>query len=216
MCIMVGHYATKPTTQTVEEAAGSRYTDPVSDATRDDVARGRRVLKLLEVHHRQQRELEQVRKDLARRYASAVSKLAPSAPADAEPTAPEWPALEAATTLARDLPASLRAAVVKKLPPALADEFLGSLFSFDAIPHLPDRELELVVRRADKRALATALLGAPDTYFHAVTRRMSTRAAQMLREDMESLLASGDLRTRDVQDARRALSSVIRDVVAGE
>ena len=198
----------------MERRGGTGYTAPVSDGTRDEVARGKRVLKLLEVHYRQQRELERFRKELAVRYASLARELGPSPePGD---TAPEWPALEAATTLARDLPASLRAAVVKKLPPALADEFLGSLFSFDAIPHLPDRELELVVRRADKRALATALLGAPDTYFHAVTRRMSTRAAQMLREDMESLLASGDLRTRDVQDARRALSSVIRDVVAGE
>lgn len=210
-----------------DEASGqNRYTGRVSDneeATRD----ARRVLRLLQIHHRQHRESERIMRELAEQVSRQVDSVigtdgAPAAGEEDEDaasrgTGPQdpWPALSAAASLARALPPRLRVAVAAKLPPQLEQQFLDALYSFDALPSLDARVLQAVVRQMNKRTLATALLGAPDDHFHAVTRNMSRRAAEMLREDMESLLAAGELSTRDVQDARAALSSVIREEAAG-
>jgi flagellar motor switch protein FliG len=189
----------------------------------------RRVLKLLELHRRHHRESVRITRGLAERVRGQVESLlaeageqaAESRPtADAPPTqrsgaSGPWPALEAAASLARDLPGRLRSAIANKLPPELEEQFLEALYSFDALPALDGRTIEAIVRRTDKRTLATALLGAPDAHFHAVTGNMSRRAAEMLREDMESLLAAGELSTRDVHDARSALSSIIRSEAGG-
>ena len=194
----------------------------MSDEEAPAVRTARRVKKLLTLHHKHGKRHEELTKQLAEQTARQVERIvgntaANTAPQDAEQPAPEngsdWPALEAAARLARELPSNMRNEIVARLPPGLSDSFLESVFSFDALPTLSDRDLQTILQRANKRQLAIALLGAPERYFHAVTRNMSTRAAQMLREDMEGLLASGELRTRDVQDARTGLSSVIREVV---
>lgn len=191
--------------------------------------RARQVLKLLHVHHRHHRESQRLMRELAERVRRQVDSLlgeqanrAPPPPVDAGPAATAsgeaghlWPALEAAAALGRELSPRLRTAVAAKLPPQLAEQFLDALYSFDALPALDARAIEAVVRRANKRTLAIALLGAPEEHFHAVTGNMSRRAAQMLREDMESLLAAGELSTRDVHDARTALSSLIRGEAGG-
>ncbi|MFW5684701.1 MAG: FliG C-terminal domain-containing protein [Spirochaetota bacterium] len=181
------------------------------------------VMKLLELHHRQTRELERLQSQLSRRTAATVSRLLGSlgmsassgGPPEAAPQGAfvedPYPALAAAAHLARELPANLRRAVASKLPPALTEEFLRATYSFDALPGLNRLQIQRVLQRANKRELAVALLGANDEHFHAVTSNMSERAANMLREDMESLLASGGLRTRDVQEARAGLSSIIRE-----
>lgn len=174
-------------------------------------------MKLLEVHHRQQAELKKARETIARRTAEEVRRLlADSSPApEAEAAAPasDTPAIDAAARLARDLPRSIHRAIEAKLPPPLAEEFDAAVYSFDGLPTLAGREVQRVIHHADKRTLAIALLGTHDELFHTVTANMSSRAASMLKEDMESLLASGELSTRDVHDARVQLSSVIRKSV---
>lgn len=179
-------------------------------------------MRLLTLHHSHGKRHEELTKQLADQTARQVERIvgdtaAGSALPDAEQSVQEnacdWPALDAAARLARELPSRMRNEIVSRLPPGLSDAFLESVFSFDSLPTLSDRDLQTILQRANKRQVAIALLGAPEHYFHAVSRNMSTRAAQMLREDMEGLLASGELRTRDVQDARTGLSSVIREVV---
>lgn len=93
----------------------------------------------------------------------------------------------------------------------MAEEFLASVYSFESLPLLEQRAVERIIRRADKRTLAVALLGASEPVHAAVTRGMSSRAAEMLREDLEHLLASGDLHTSDVREARAAIASIIRE-----
>ncbi|MFP4114042.1 MAG: FliG C-terminal domain-containing protein [Spirochaetota bacterium] len=194
----------------------------MSDSHEEAVAQGKRVLRLLQLHHRQQQDLERARQRLAQEVRDQVDAFLAAQPpgageprAGAAPESPgaEWPALQAAADLARSLPDKLLDAVLAKLPQELAESFLAALYSFHALPALSSREVETVVRAADKRTLAIALLGAPEEHFHAVTNSMSKRAAEMLREDMESLLSSGELRTRDVNEAREELSTVIRTTV---
>lgn len=179
-------------------------------------------MKLLGLHHRHEKEADRLLEELAAKVTRRLERIVPTAPAAGTssgtattPGAAEtsrWPALYAAAAIARDLPPRLREAIVERLPPALEEAFLAEVFSFDALPMLDSLTLQAVIRRVDKRTLAVALLGASDGHFRAVTSNMSTRAATMLREDMESLISAGDLKTRDVRAARNALSSVIRDV----
>ncbi|MFW6293909.1 MAG: FliG C-terminal domain-containing protein [Spirochaetota bacterium] len=209
----------------------------MSDETRDALQKGRKVMKLLELHHRQQAELKKARDEIARRSAQEVRRLLGEAPAAAAsgatgaPAAAETsgdaqgsatladsdtPAIDAAARIARELPSSIRRAIETKLPPSLAEEFDAAVYAFEGLPTLAAREVQRVIHHADKRSLAIALLGASDELFHTVTSNMSSRAASMLKEDMESLLASGELSTRDVHDARVQLSSVIRASVRAE
>jgi len=197
----------------------------VNDETRDAVEKGRQVMKLLELHHKQQAELKKAREAIARRTADKVQRVllgsssasgdaATSRPAD--PTDSDTSAIDAAARIARDLPASIRRAIEVKLPSPLAEELDEAIYSFDALPTLAARDVQRVIHHADKRTLAIALLGAGEELFHTVTANMSSRAAAMLREDMESLLASGELKSRDVRDARAQLSSVIRTSVRAD
>ncbi len=169
-------------------------------------------MKLLELHHHQQGELKKSREAISRRTGEAVRRLLSGA-ADPASADSDTPAIDAAARIARDLPASIRRAIEAKLPSPLAEEFDAAIYSFDALPALAARDVQRVIHRADKRTLTIALLGASDEIFHTVTANMSSRAASMLREDMESLLASGELKSRDVHDARAQLSSVIRTSV---
>jgi hypothetical protein len=187
--------------------------------------RGRLVMKLLQIHHRHEQELRRIKSDRARRVADEASRVVAGSALDSSTQndssleaapdlsdigAAEWPALEAAARVSRLLPPKLIQAITGKLPPALSEEFLASVYSFDGIPSLEPRVIQAVIRNSEKRTLAIALLGAPDEVFFAITRNMSSRAGRMLQEDMESLLAAGELKTRDVHEARHAISSAIR------
>lgn len=205
-----------------------RMTDSLAPATlsgmsdagsNPNVQAGRRVLRLLSLHHRHRGELEQARRRISSRYAEAVQRETganPDADASARAATPatragsEWPALDAAASLARDLAPEWQRRILEKLPDAVAEEFLAAVYSFDALPQLEAREIQDIVRHVEKRMLAIALLGADESIHAAVTRNMSNRAAQMLREDMESLLASGELRTSDVAAARDEVSRAVR------
>lgn len=193
------------------------------EVTSANLQAGRLVLRLLALHHRHRNELDKARAALAERYAeSARRELARGSAergagprtGDAEGMSEEadWPALSAAAAIARDLAPEWQRRVLAKLPDGIAEEFLGAVYSFDSLPMLERREIQDVVRRVDGRALATALLGANESILSAVTSNMSSRAAQMLREDMESLLASGELRTSDVRAARGDVSRAVRRV----
>jgi len=136
----------------------------VNDETRLAVEEGRKVMKLLELHHKQQAEWKKARETIARRTADQVQRIllgsasgeaAISRQADA--TDSDTPAIDAAARIARDLPASIRRAIEAKLPSPLAEEFDAAIYSFDALATLAARDVQRVIHHADKRTLAIAL-----------------------------------------------------------
>lgn len=66
-----------------------------------------------------------------------------------------------------------------------------------------------LAREVHPRTLAIALLGTSDDIRAAISANMSRRAAQMLEEDLESLERTGELTTRDVQEARSAIGAAL-------
>lgn len=64
-----------------------------------------------------------------------------------------------------------------------------------------------VLGQADKKVLATAMKGASEEVVAHISQAMSSRAAEMLKEDMEAI---GPLRARDVQAAQQQIADLAR------
>lgn len=91
--------------------------------------------------------------------------------------------------------------------PDLADEIKKRMFVFENIGTLDDRSIQRILREVDVRDLSLALKATPDTVREKIMKNMSSRAAAMMREDME---ASGPVRLRQVEDAQSRVVDVIR------
>ena len=69
----------------------------------------------------------------------------------------------------------------------LADEIRQLLFTFDDIVNLPDRDVQLVLREIDQKDLALALRGVGEDVREKLMGNLSSRAAELVRDDMETM-----------------------------
>ncbi len=91
--------------------------------------------------------------------------------------------------------------------PALAEEVRKQMFVFEDVVKLDDRSIQRVLREVDSKDLALSLRGARDDVKERIFKNMSSRAAQMLKEDME---VGGPVRLRTVEDAQQRIVSIVR------
>jgi len=91
--------------------------------------------------------------------------------------------------------------------PDLAEQIKRQMFVFEDIVLLDDRGVQLVLREVETKDLALALKGCSQEVLQKVTQNMSSRAAQMLKEDMEFM---GPVRLRDVEEAQQRIVKIIR------
>ena len=89
----------------------------------------------------------------------------------------------------------------------LAEEVRARLFTFEDLHRLADRELQLVLREVDQKDLALALRGVPDWLMEKITANMSSRAAELLREDIE---AQAPQRKHVVEEAQGRIVAIVR------
>ena len=90
--------------------------------------------------------------------------------------------------------------------PELADEIRKKMFVFEDILMLDDRSIQRVLREVENGELAVALKNANEDVQNAIFNNMSTRLADMIREDMEYM---GPVRLKDVE-AQQKIVNVIR------
>lgn len=81
------------------------------------------------------------------------------------------------------------------------------MFTFEDFLAVPEASLRELLGAIDKKTLAIALKGATPELKSHITKTMSSRAAEMLTEDMEAL---GVMRARDVQQAQQEIVAVAR------
>ncbi|SPF46426.1 Flagellar motor switch protein FliG [Candidatus Desulfosporosinus infrequens] len=91
--------------------------------------------------------------------------------------------------------------------PELAEQIKRQMFVFGDIVMLDDRGIQLVLREVETKDLGLALKGANPEAAQKIMANMSSRAAQMLKDDMEFM---GPVRLRDVEDAQQRIVKVIR------
>jgi len=91
---------------------------------------------------------------------------------------------------------------IEQKQPKIATDIRALMFTFDDLLTVPQTSLRELVSAADKKMLAMALKGGKENVRAHIYKAMSSRAAAMLKEDMESL---GPVRSKDVGAAQQEL-----------
>jgi flagellar motor switch protein FliG len=94
---------------------------------------------------------------------------------------------------------------------AMALSIRNLMFTFEDLVTIPPASMREIVAAADKRQLALALRGARDDLRAHVFSAMSSRAADMLKEDMEVM---GPVRGREVAAAQHEILALARGLEA--
>lgn len=89
----------------------------------------------------------------------------------------------------------------------LAEEIRKRMFVFEDIISLDDHSIRRVLREVDFKDLAYAIKGSSDEVAERIYKNLSKRAAEMLKEDIESL---GPVRLREVETAQQKIVQIIR------
>lgn len=93
--------------------------------------------------------------------------------------------------------------------PDLAEQIKRQMFVFEDIVMLDDRGIQLVLREVETKDLGLALKGSNPEVAEKILANMSSRAGQMLKDDMEFM---GPVRLRDVEEAQQRIVKVIRKI----
>jgi flagellar motor switch protein FliG len=96
---------------------------------------------------------------------------------------------------------------IERDEPKLAVGIRNLMFTFEDILGLPEASLREFVGAADKKTLSLALKGASEELKNHIFRAMSSRAVEMLKEDMEVL---GPVRAKEVAKAQEEAVAVAR------
>jgi flagellar motor switch protein FliG len=108
------------------------------------------------------------------------------------------------------LGASLETAAVdaiREYDPDLAQKISDQMFIFDDLHNLDDRAVQALLREVQSESLIIALKGADQVMRDKIFKNMSSRAAEMLREDLE---AKGPVRVSEVEAEQREILKVVR------
>jgi flagellar motor switch protein FliG len=95
--------------------------------------------------------------------------------------------------------------------PELALSIRNLMFTFEDLVTVPPTTIREIVSGVDKRQLALALRGAKDDLRAQIFKSMSSRAVEMLKEDMEVL---GPVRSREVAQAQQEILNLARRLEA--
>ncbi|AEQ52411.1 flagellar motor switch protein FliG [Pelagibacterium halotolerans] len=92
-----------------------------------------------------------------------------------------------------------------------AERIKALMFTFDDLTRLESAAIQTLLQNFDKKELALALKGASDAAREFFFANMSTRAAGMMRDDMEAM---GAVRLKDVDEAQSRLVNTAKDLAA--
>jgi len=100
---------------------------------------------------------------------------------------------------------------IEDAQPELALSIRNLMFTFEDLVTVPPATIREIVSGVDKRQLAMALRGANDVLRAQIFKAMSSRAVEMLKEDMEVL---GPVRSREVAQAQQEILTLARRLEA--
>lgn len=102
------------------------------------------------------------------------------------------------------------AAILEKVEnenPSLALSIRNLMFVFDDVMLIDDAGMREILQRVDKKALTVALKGTSEELRDQFFRNMSSRAVEMMKEDMDVL---GPVKVRDVETSQQQIVSIVR------
>lgn len=98
---------------------------------------------------------------------------------------------------------------IQKRDPQMADDIKEQMLLFEDIIHFDDRTVQLIINEMEKTDLVMGLKGVDDELAEKFLSNMSSRAADMLREDMEAL---GPVPLKDVKEAQQRIIKKIKEL----
>lgn len=96
---------------------------------------------------------------------------------------------------------------VREYDPDLAQKIIDEMFVFDNLIDIDDRGIQLLLREVQSESLILALKGANEAMREKVFKNMSQRAAEMLRDDLES---KGPVRLSEVEREQKEILKIAR------
>jgi len=112
---------------------------------------------------------------------------------------------------------TIESAVIEGITDAdadLAQEIQDNMFVFENLLDIDDRGVQTLLREVSSDQLLLALRGAPDELKEKIFKNMSSRAADMLRDDLE---AAPPVKVSDVESAQKEILTAARKLAdAGE
>ena len=92
----------------------------------------------------------------------------------------------------------------------LAQKLMDNMFGFDDLIKLDDKGVQAVLKEVQSESLVLALKGATPEMREKVFKNMSSRAADTLREDLDS---RGPVRVSDVEAEQKEMLKIVRRLV---
>lgn len=89
----------------------------------------------------------------------------------------------------------------------LAQKMIDEMFLFENLLEIEDRGIQLLLKEIESESLIIALKGAPQELRDKFLKNMSTRAAEMLREDIE---IRGPVRVSQVEAEQKSILQIVR------
>lgn len=96
---------------------------------------------------------------------------------------------------------------IKDIDPDLAQQIQDLMFVFENLVELDDRGMQTLLREVSSDVLILALKAADEVLKEKIFKNMSKRAAEMLRDDLES---RGPVRLSDVETAQKEVVATAR------
>lgn len=116
----------------------------------------------------------------------------------------------AAAEILNYLGATLEAQVmenVRSFDQDLAQKIEDKMFVFENVLEIDDRGIQLILREVQSESLIVALKGASEELREKIFKNMSQRAAEMMREDLES---KGPVKLSEVESNQKEILKVVR------
>ena len=89
----------------------------------------------------------------------------------------------------------------------LAQKIVDEMFLFEKLLLIEDRGIQLLLKEVESESLIIALKGSPQEMRDKFLKNMSSRAAEMLREDIEM---RGPVRVSQVEAEQKAILQIVR------
>lgn len=89
----------------------------------------------------------------------------------------------------------------------MAQKIMDEMFVFDNIMDIDDRGIQVMLREVQSESLIIALKGASQDLREKIFKNMSQRAAEMMREDLES---KGPVRLSEVEAQQKEILQIVR------
>jgi flagellar motor switch protein FliG len=118
--------------------------------------------------------------------------------------------VKAAAEMINMMGSSIETAVLDYIREAdndLAQKIMDNMFTFDDLEKVDDKGIQALLKEVQSESLVIALKGATPEMREKVFKNMSTRAAETLREDLES---RGPVRVSEVETEQKELLKIVR------